>query len=185
MPLPLGHIAIGLTTNEFFSENSSFTEWRIAAYVAILANLPDIDVPAGLLLQGNGSAFHRGPTHSVLFALLAAILAANAWKLWALIPKLGFRTCFLIILSHTVADFFLTKSPVSFLWPLEVNWAGGYSGWGEVLVPVFLEAYRDAGVIIVCLFAMVLRRAITQMRQHAPFSSLAYRTYSLRKDREK
>jgi membrane-bound metal-dependent hydrolase YbcI (DUF457 family) len=185
MPLPLGHIAIGLTTNDFFNENSSFTDWRIAAYVAILANLPDIDVAVGLLLQGNGSAFHRGPTHSVLFALFAAILAARAWRLWALIPKLGFRTCFLIILSHTVADFFLTKSPVSLLWPLEVNWSGGYSGWGEVLFPVFLEAYRDAGVIMVCLFAMLLSRAIKQLRQHAPFTSLAYRAHSFRKDRER
>jgi hypothetical protein len=185
MPLPLGHIAIGLTTNDFFNENSSLTDWKIAAYVAILANLPDIDVAFGLLLQGNGSAFHRGPTHSVLFALLAAVLAAKAWNLWARIPKLGFRSCFLIILSHTVADFFLTKSPVSFLWPLEVNWAGGHSGWGEVLAPVFLEAYRDAGIIIVCLFAMVLSRAIMQIRQHAPFASLAYRAQGLRKDREK
>ncbi len=62
MPLLLGHAAIGLTTHDMCCKNNlAFSWWKVVVFVVVLANLPDIDVVIGLLLQGNGCVFHRGP----------------------------------------------------------------------------------------------------------------------------
>jgi membrane-bound metal-dependent hydrolase YbcI (DUF457 family) len=161
LPLPLGHAAIGIAVNELCSKDkSALNRWKTAVFVAVLANLPDIDVVIGLLFQGNGNAFHRGPTHSLLFAFLIGLLASNAWKLCLQIPKISFRNCFLLILSHVLADFFFTSSPVSFLWPLEVNWTAGYSRWGDVMNSVFLQPFHDAGIIMGCAVVIILIRVM-------------------------
>jgi hypothetical protein len=50
MPLPLCHAAIGLTTYNLCSKSkSAFNDWKVVVFVAVLANLPDIDVVIGLL----------------------------------------------------------------------------------------------------------------------------------------
>ena len=68
MPLPLGHAAIGLATHKLIFRNGSVTNNMVlAVFVTVLANLPDIDVLIGLLLRGNGMAFHRGSAHSFLW----------------------------------------------------------------------------------------------------------------------
>ena len=168
MPLPLGHAAIGLATQDVcFRDHSVTTRWTYVLFIAILANLPDMDVLMGLLFQGNGNAYHRGPTHSLVFAFLMGFLASNAWRLWTHIPKLNFLACFMIILSHLAADFFLTSSAVSFFWPLEVHWATGYKGWGDVFNLVFLGGFRDVGIIMTCGVIMILKRAVIQIRHHA------------------
>jgi membrane-bound metal-dependent hydrolase YbcI (DUF457 family) len=159
MPLPLGHAAIGLTTYELGSNsNSGLNRLKIFISIVILANLPDIDVIAGLLLYGNGNAVHRGPTHSILFALVAGFLASMAWKLSYQIPKVKFGICFYMILSHVLADFFLTSSDVSFFWPFEVHWTPGHSGWGEVLTSVVFNEFQDAKIILVSAGLIILFR---------------------------
>jgi len=161
MPLVLGHTAIGLTTQDLCSGNrSGLSRWRVAIFVAVLANLPDVDVLIGLLFRGNGHAFHRGPTHSLLFALFMGLVASRAWTLWSQIPKMGFRSCFLIIVSHVLGDLVFTNSPVSFFWPLEVHWTAGYSGWGDIVNTVFLQAFQDAGIVIGCGVVILLNRLI-------------------------
>jgi len=168
MPLPLGHAAIGLAVQDVcFKDHSVTTRWTYVLFIAVLANLPDIDVLMGLLFQGNGNAYHRGPAHSVVFAFLLGFLASNAWKVWRQVPKMNFLACFTIILSHVGADLFLTSSDVSFFWPLEVHWDSGFKGWGDVISLVFLGAFRDAGIIITCGVLMILKRLVTQIRHHA------------------
>ena len=159
MPLPLGHAAIGLTTHDVCSKNNTtFSQWKVVVFVAVLANLPDMDVVIGLIFQGNGSVFHRGPTHSLFFALFMGFLASIAWKFWSQVPKMSFGNCFLVILSHVLADFFFTSSRVSFFWPFEVNWAAGYSGWGDVMNSVFLQSFQDTGIIMGCGLIVILAR---------------------------
>jgi len=159
MPLPLGHAAIGLTTHDVCSKNNTtFSQLKVVVFVVILANLPDMDVVIGLIFQGNGSVFHRGPTHSLFFALFMGFLASIAWKFWSQVPKMSFGNCFLVILSHVLADFFFTSSRVSFFWPFEVNWAAGYSGWGDVMNSVFLQSFQDTGIIMGCGLIVILAR---------------------------
>jgi membrane-bound metal-dependent hydrolase YbcI (DUF457 family) len=168
MPLPLGHIAIGLATNDICSRGRTpGNHLVLALFIAVLAILPDTDLLIGLLLKGNAGAFHRGPTHSMVFALFMGFLACNAWRLSSLIPRVNFLNCFLIILSHVAADFFFTRSPVSMLWPLEVNWIAGYMGWKDIIIPVFLKAYQDTGIVLVCGVVILLNRLITQGSPHA------------------
>ena len=70
MPLPLGHTAIGLLTHDIIEPPQAvqsdgtgpvvpFLGSRLKTFllVTLLANLPDMDVIVGLLVDGNGSLF--------------------------------------------------------------------------------------------------------------------------------
>ena len=149
MPFPLGHTAIGLAVCQTVAPvEGSSPKWARPIFIAILVNLPDLDILAGLLVQDNGCLFHRGPTHSLVFALLAGGLAANAWRLRATIPRLRFGLCFMLVFSHVLADMVFTTVPVSLLWPFEVHWSGGSSGWGGVLHAVVFDSIQDLGIVM-------------------------------------
>ena len=148
MPLPLGHFAIGLATHEAVSSCSALSRWKLLAAVVVLSNLPDLDVIIGLLLNFNGSAYHRGPTHSLFFAITAGYLVSRVTTFWSKFPRLSFKVCFLLILSHVAADAFLSDSSVSFIWPLGVYWSTGHTGWGDVTEMVLSGNSRDAWISI-------------------------------------
>jgi membrane-bound metal-dependent hydrolase YbcI (DUF457 family) len=161
MPLPAGHLAIGFTAFKLYRKNGSDTSmWRMLFVVVLLSNLPDVDVLFGLLLEGNGNAFHRGPTHSLLFAFLAALFVSKAHRLYSQIPRIDFGLGLLLVLSHIAADWLFTSSPVSFFWPLEVHWSLGQSSWMDILNCVFLDALSDAGIISGCLIVLLANRLI-------------------------
>jgi len=159
MPLPIGHAVIGFTTQILFSaEESSSDRWKILLGVLILSSLPDVDVLLGIVFHGNGNVFHRGPTHSLMFALIGGFLATRVLRLWSQLPMFCFRICFLFILSHVVADLVFTNSPVSFFWPITVNWSNGYIELRHVVNLVLFGNYRDAEIIIGCVFLILLHR---------------------------
>ncbi len=161
MPLPIGHAAIGFATHSCWSGNeSSCARWKVLLGILILSSLPDVDVVLGIVFTGNGNVFHRGPTHSLIFALIGGYLASKVWKLWPQLPKLRFRNCFLLILSHILADSIFTISPISFFWPITVNWNAGYSGLGDVLNLLIFGHYRDWKIIIGCASLVLLHRAL-------------------------
>ena len=165
MPLPLGHTAIGWAAYETANASArpkayNAPESRIAsfAYLTFLSSLPDLDVLVGLLFYGNGAALHRGPTHSILFALLAGYVASHGWRVWRLIPRFGFGLCVMLILSHVAADMLLTDSPVSLMWPLELHFSPGHSGWGQVTHMVLFQSIQDAGIVFACMvYVLALR----------------------------
>jgi membrane-bound metal-dependent hydrolase YbcI (DUF457 family) len=152
MPLPLGHTAIGLATYETVQDTDHHHS-RLGTFVLItvLANLPDVDVIMGLFLQGNGNFFHRGPTHSFLFAILAGYAATHLWRLWEPIPRLGFLLCVSLVFSHVLADMLFTTAPVSLLWPFQLYWSPGFSGWENVVHAVLFQSIRDGGIIVACV----------------------------------
>jgi inner membrane protein len=164
MPLPIGHIAIGLATHELTTTRSALSRWRLFAAILVLSNLPDIDVIFGLLLQWNGSAFHRGPSHSLLFALVMGLLASRASSIWGRLPRLGFWTCFSLILSHVGADAWLSTSAVSFFWPLEVHWSTGHTGWKDVAAMVVKGDVQDAWISLGAAAFIILYRAAHALR---------------------
>ena len=167
MPLPLGHTAIGLAALEVSDPRAGgWRRLKTLALVTVLSNLPDIDVVFGLLWTGNGDAFHRGPTHSLVFSALAALLASQAWKLWPRVPRITFVSAFAIVISHVVADFFFTSAPVSFLWPLETHWSHGVVGWSDVLSSVLFQGFRDAGLVAACaMFILLVRMVRSRVRR--------------------
>lgn len=160
MPLPLGHAAIGLAVYEAGTHASAFERWKCFLWIVMLANLPDLDVLVGLILEWNGQAYHRGVTHSLVFAAAAALAASWAGKQWKAAPQIGFHTCFFIVLSHIAADAFLTSSPVSFWWPLEINHSAGQAGWMDVVHTVLFGGLQDAGILLVCALVLLGRRLL-------------------------
>ena len=161
MPLPLGHSAAGLAIHDVYEKGrSALGRWKTLAFVIILTNLPDIDVLVGLIVYGNGNFFHRGPTHSLLFALIMAFLVSNSWRCWSRIPRVSYLLCFSLILSHILADALFTSEPVSFWYPLELNSSVGNSGWREVIESVLFGAFRDLGIIVVSALVLLLNRII-------------------------
>lgn len=114
----------------------------------------------GLLLEWNGSAFHRGPTHSLAFAWVAGFLASEVSKRWDRLPRMGFWTCFALILSHVMADALLSPSAVSLLWPLETHWSSGHSDWGDVVGMVLRGDRQDAWITLAaCIIIIAYRTA--------------------------
>jgi len=157
MPLPLGHSAIGFATHSIISrENNSLKKWQVAILIIVLSNLPDIDVLFGLILQSNGSAFHRGPTHSILFAFIMGFIASKSSKTYTNEATLNFKTCFMLILSHVIADYFLTDSAVSFYWPFEVSWSTGTSDWSQVLHTVIYDTVDDSEILLICTSIIII-----------------------------
>lgn len=173
MPLPLGHTAIGLAINDIYPKGS-FTDnpWKPFVFVVALSNLPDIDVITGLMLYGNGDVFHRGPTHSLLFGLIMALIASRVGNWWSKISGVSFFWCFLVIFSHVLADAILTHVPVSLWWPLELNCSGGYSGWVDVINFVVFGAIRDVGIIVTVATVIVFNRIIRHKPLPFAFSRL-------------
>jgi hypothetical protein len=161
MSLPIGHAVIGFTTQSLFgAEEARSDGWKALLGILILSNLPDVDVLLGIVFQGNGNVFHRGPTHSLMFALIGGFLATRVLRLWSQLPRFSFRICFLLILSHVAADLVFTDSPVSFFWPVTVNWSNGYIELRHVVNLVLFENYRDAEIIIGCVFLILLHRTL-------------------------
>jgi membrane-bound metal-dependent hydrolase YbcI (DUF457 family) len=158
MPLPLGHAAIGLMTYETCSGNSAFQKWKRFIFIAALANLPDIDIIFGLLFQWNGNAFHRGPTHSLIFAVTAGVVSYIIAKRWFAIEGITYWFSIMLILSHVIADALLTNSPVSFFWPFEIYWSHGHAGWTDIVHSILFESLQDGWIVLCCGAGIVMLR---------------------------
>ena len=174
MPLPLGHTVIGLAIYEFSEKKDSAPyTMKSVLFIMIMSSLPDVDVLFGLIFIGNGSAFHRGPTHSLLFALVCGLLASKAWKWWSFMPRISFLTGFFLVLSHVLGDRLLTASSVSLLWPSQVYWSSGYTAWEDILSSFLNGPFQDIGIILTCTAFILLRRFRNQLR-HRTAPSLPF-----------
>jgi membrane-bound metal-dependent hydrolase YbcI (DUF457 family) len=84
MSSPIGHIlgaAAAYRATDSLLPDSAPRGWRAVVIVGAFAWLPDIDIAFGWML-GDGGIFHRGITHSILFAALLATLGMLAWAWW-------------------------------------------------------------------------------------------------------
>jgi hypothetical protein len=84
----------------------------------------------------------------VLFALVAGLIASQVWKVWSQIPKFSFANCFLLVLSHVLADAAVADSYVSFYWPLIVNPNHGYMGWEDVYNSLVSRTLQNPEILI-------------------------------------
>ena len=83
----------------------------------VLANLPDVDVLAALVLR-NWDKAHRGPTHSLLFWLLSSAAAAVPLGAWLRAPRLEAALFALACTgSHLLSDW-AGNAGVPLWWPL-------------------------------------------------------------------
>jgi hypothetical protein len=97
-----------------------------------------------------------------LFAFIGGLLAAGILGGRFHLPKFSFRMCFLLILSHVLADLVFTVSPVSFFWPFTVNWSSGTIELKHVVNLILFENYRDVEIIIGCVLVILLHRTLAK-----------------------
>jgi inner membrane protein len=120
MATPVGHYLFGFSLTQLVARDRR--ERKYGAALAAIACLPDLDVIPGLF-AGNLAKYHHGASHSLLAAVLVAVLTFFA--LWASGRKIAylrlFFLIFLLYLSHIVLDLF-TLDPgeaqgVPLFWP--------------------------------------------------------------------
>ena len=116
MPLPIAHSLVGAGVAALSRpQNSLKRDWRVLLLAAFLAVTPDFDfflIWAGI----SGHEAHRGPTHSILFALAVTLLLAISAGFSYLRSVLA---CGAALLSHGILDFLTTRQGrgVELLWP--------------------------------------------------------------------
>ncbi|MEK6684572.1 MAG: metal-dependent hydrolase [Nitrospirota bacterium] len=138
MASPVGHTLIGLSLFLWRSAKPGPVapiHRRLltpqAAVFVLLANLPDMDFLISWLMTGDPNRHHSGWTHSLAFAIIAAVVAASFWRI-----EPGYWKSVLIGLaavgSHSVVDFF-TGPVLGFSPSYGVPW----------LAPFTLERFRS------------------------------------------
>jgi len=113
MPLPILHSVTG-----YWIAKKSGGGLSVLGACLVLANLPDLDFIPGILIN-EASAFHRGISHSIGFAVMAGLVAAlfagrKTIRSFAARAGLFISAC----ASHGLLDLF-NRSPkgVTLLWP--------------------------------------------------------------------
>jgi inner membrane protein len=117
MPSPIGHTLAGCAVALALIPPQMPHAWEAWALCLVSANLADLDFIPGLIV-GRPRAFHRGLSHSVMAALMAAGLGASLMA-WSAIP--WFTRAGLIFLSyasHVGLDYGTPGRGVLLSWPV-------------------------------------------------------------------
>lgn len=122
MSVVVGHTITGYAVAELQPANPFNAWWKTAAFVAVVANLPDLDLLVGLLVD-RPLDFHHGPTHSLAAALafgaiaglLATLLKRRFWSFFWLSAA--------VYASHVLLDAVAPErsgphSGVALFWPV-------------------------------------------------------------------
>jgi inner membrane protein len=121
MPSPIAHSVTGHVIYRFLCPGNTrstvgFRGLQASLYAVIIANFADIDFIPQLLTDGR---FHRGPTHSLWFAVIFSALVGIGVNR---ISKRPFKPCLFYTLmlysSHLLLDFFTAGGKgMQLLWP--------------------------------------------------------------------
>jgi membrane-bound metal-dependent hydrolase YbcI (DUF457 family) len=119
MPSPIGHtlagcaVALALTPPQM----SQSQAWQAWALCVISANLADMDFIPGLI-TGDPRHFHRGPSHSLMAAIVVAGLGASLLTWWSVPWLTRAGLIFLAYASHVGLDYFTPGRGVLLSWPI-------------------------------------------------------------------
>ncbi|NJK37711.1 MAG: metal-dependent hydrolase [Oscillatoriales cyanobacterium RM2_1_1] len=131
MPSPVGHTIAGLCGFILAQPTGLKSQrWPLLLLLTLSANLPDIDIPWGLLIAGDPFIYHRQATHSIAAALLIGGLT------YGLVTLLGTRLktrgrkvgvwVMGLYLSHIILDMLVSDlyppAGVQALWPLSQDY---------------------------------------------------------------
>ena len=117
MPSPIGHTLAGCAVGLALIPSQMPQVWEAWAWCLIGANLPDVDFIPGFL-TGSPRTFHRGPSHSLMAAVVVAGLGVSLLT-WLSIPWLTRAgLIFLAYTSHVGLDYFTPGRGVLLGWPI-------------------------------------------------------------------
>ncbi len=117
MPTVLTHMAIPLAIGAGLGSRTISRRLLVAGMLG--AMLPDLDVAGFRLGIEYASEFgHRGFSHSILFAVVAALTGSIAWRYFHVSARTVFLFLFLSIASHGILDCLTNGGHgVALLWP--------------------------------------------------------------------
>ena len=143
----VGHMAIAYLLGKG-SAKSLHINFNIPLLL-VLSILPDIDIIYDFL---TGAQIHRGPTHSVVVALIAFIPVFIIYRKKA-IPY------FLALISHSlIADFFI-GGQLQLLWPFSSTEFGWHETLGGYYISIFYDVNLAAELILFAIAMAVLYKS--------------------------
>ena len=158
MPLPIAHGLVGASLVALIRPSSESKNWKPLFWGFLLANSPDLDFAFAFLFGWKN--FHRGFSHSLLFAflfgaLIFVLLRRENWRI-----PLAYALAFL---SHTLVDFIASSDgAVRLLTPFDDgSYALGWFGFSELTRGLIIsDIWRFSlieALIFVPVFFIVLR----------------------------
>ena len=160
----LGHIAVGMAAARTLSPRQR-PSWTSMAVWSGLSMLPDADViglPLGIAYEAPWG--HRGATHSLVFALAAAGVAALVAPRLGLLRGRTFAVAAVVLASHPLLDT-LTDGGLgcALLWPFDLT--RYFAPWRPMPVsPIGLAFFSPYGAFVAAteliLFSPLLRFAL-------------------------
>jgi inner membrane protein len=121
---------------------------------AVLANCPDLDFAVARVTHDH--SWHRGPTHSLLFAAVAGLVILASMGASRLRQAVGYG---LALMSHGLLDFATTKvgGGVELLWPFtDERFRLGIVGVSEIVNGFRLAEMLKDGLIEALIFVPLL-----------------------------
>ena len=155
MPLPVAHGLVGASVVALWRPSAHLSDdWPKLALGAFLAISPDFDF---ILVWGwHMRGLHRGPTHSILMAVVVTLLMLAAMGLSQAKNALAYGSAFL---SHTLLDFSATKigGGVQLFWPfMKDRFKLGLSAFSDFPHGFNLRTAALACLVELLVFAPVL-----------------------------
>ena len=180
MPLPIAHALVGASlAAAIHTRRPDSRRYRLAIISgALLANAPDLDF--FLVFTLHSKAWHRGFTHSLVFACFVCLLFVLTLGTRRLRDALAYGLAFA---SHGLLDFLTTKvgGGVELCWPFSAERLGlGWAGLSEVpsrLPPLDILKWLlvESALFAPVLLAVLFWRRLLEQRAEEPTARVGQR----------
>ena len=146
MSSPIGHIFGALAAHQALdplTPADAPSGRKGLLLIGVLSVLPDLDIAWGWI-QGDGTIFHRGFTHSILFAAILAVLGNLIWfKSVEGFKRVGpMQALFAACLVHPLLDFLMGCGPeVPLLAPF--SWRGFLASKKYLPTAYYVRSFSD------------------------------------------
>lgn len=156
MPLPIAHACVGAGVVAAVRQRDESARDLLLPMLlgAVLANCPDLDFAVARVTHDH--SWHRGPTHSLLFAAVAGLVILASMGASRLRQAVGYG---LALMSHGLLDFATTKvgGGVELLWPFtDERFRLGIVGVSEIVNGFRLAEMLKDGLIEALIFVPLL-----------------------------
>lgn len=148
MASAFSHIAIPIALK--FGLDRKWVSWKLCFYACFLSAAPDLDSIGFYFGISYRSPWgHRGFTHSIIFALLVALISTRFHQWFKTKPLTVFLVSFISLVSHGVLDALTNGgNGVAFFWPLDSS--RYFFPWQVIEVsPISIERFfTERGLVI-------------------------------------
>ena len=180
MPSPIGHSLMGYIIYRTTGKSAKVSNWPLIVVYLFGANAPDLDFVPGLFV-GDLGRFHQGPSHSITFTILFALVGCLFFSR----PLRAFVIGFSLYLSHVLLDYLVQDSTpplgVPLFWPLSDRYYMApfafFSSFDRpgilaaAAIPAFFTFHNFLTISIELLFLLPLLLVVCTWRKHSDFKA--------------